>query len=142
MSMDDGTTFPTRPSTPRQTATRLTQIMRDLMGPDSKPFRPIARYDRDLDWVTVIVKDCSPTHEWVGGELTIITNTHTNELVGFVIEAAQRHICRDLEKTLGEATVEEMLRQTVSLKQSKLSEWLDPCLGLVRQLDSPHVTLP
>ena len=117
----------------------MTRLMRNLTGPGS--FRPMAVYDRDVDWLTVIVKDCSQTHRWVGGELTIITDTHTGEHVGFVIEAARRHICKDLGKTLAEATVEEMLRQTVELKRSKLSEWLEPCLALVRQLSSERVTI-
>ena len=126
---------------------RLTELVRAAMGDRAdQPFRPVVFYHKELDWIEVILRDCSYTQ-------TLWSLTHPFRLledhypeegedkhIGFVVECARgfcRHhlVMKDGHVDLGKLLDE--LFQTFP----EISESIDICRGLIAQLGQPWVDI-
>src|SRR5690349_16367339 len=74
---------------------RLAELVLAFMGDRiHEPFEPFVTYDRPMDRIWVLTRDCSICEVSVGGVLILLENNYPEEgqekCVGFAIEPAQR----------------------------------------------------
>lgn len=77
----------------------LARLVREAFSADSEEFRPCAFFDKRLDCIRIITKDCSVLEERLSDRLTILQNLYDPEpgrpeCVGFTLKGAL-HLCHE-----------------------------------------------
>ena len=65
---------------------------------NAKPFRPFGFYNSDLDWITILFRDCSVFHQDITEYFTLLKANHPNEnsdeICGLIIKHSGNFLCK------------------------------------------------